>query len=211
MLPAEYVPTLQALGRILVIDVVADVDIPPFANSSMDGYAVHAADLADAGPDRPMRLPVVADIPAGTISDQLLPPGQAARIMTGAPLPPGADAVVPVEDTDDVWASTGEAPIPQYVQIERRVEPGNFVRPAGEDIRVGQTILQAGTRLRPQDIGVLVSIGRTAVSAMRQPRVALISTGDELVDIDAPLTPGKIRNSNSYVLAGLVTPMLYLW
>lgn len=124
--------------------------------------------------------------------------------MTGAPLPPGADAVVPVEDTDDVWASTGDAPQSQHVQIMRRVEPGDYVRPVGEDIRAGQTVLQAGTRLRPQDVGVLVSLGRTEISAIRQPRVAVISTGNELVDIDAPLLPGTIRNSNSYVLAGLV-------
>src|SRR5690606_24751936 len=128
----------------------------------------------------------------------------AARIMTGAPLPEGADAVVPVEQTDDQWRSDGHARLPETVAIYRHARRGDNVRPSGEDIRAGETVLQAGTALRPQDIGVLVSLGQGRVPVVRQPRVVILATGDELVDVGEPLGPGQIRNSNSYVLAGLV-------
>jgi molybdopterin molybdotransferase len=120
-------------------------------------------------------------------------------------MPEGADAVIPVELTDDRWTSGGDAPLPEQVTVYRAVHPWQHVRPAGEDVRAGQTILRAGTTLRPQDIGVLVSSGQVQVPVYRQPRVVVLATGDELVDLDEPLTPGKIRNSNSYVLAGLVS------
>jgi molybdopterin molybdotransferase len=205
VLAAERVPTVEALGRILAGDVVAATDIPPFANSSMDGYAVRAADVAGAAFDSAVELSVTGAIPAGTIADRVVEPSEAMRIMTGAPLPPGADAVIPVEQTDDQWASDGGAALPSQVAVYRSVQPGDYVRPAGEDIRAGQTVLRAGSALRPQDMGVLVSLGQTQVEVYRRPRVAIISTGDELVDIDEPLGPGRIRNSNSYVLAGLVS------
>jgi molybdopterin molybdotransferase len=205
VLPAEDVPTPQVLGRVLAQDIVAAADIPPFANSSMDGYAVRAADVMSAAPDSPVRLPVIMDIPAGVMPEQPVGALQAARIMTGAPLPDGADAVIPVEQTDDQWVSDGEAPLPEWVQVYRAARPGANVRPAGEDMHAGQTILRAGTVLRPQDIGVLVSLSYAQVTVFRQPRAAILSTGNELADIDEPLTPGQIRNSNSYVLAGLVT------
>lgn len=204
VLPPESVPTPDVLGRVLAEDVVSPYDIPSFRNSSMDGYAVRAADVADAARDHPVRLPVVMDIPAGAYPSRPLGEREAARIMTGAPLPDGADAVVPVEDTDDRWTSGGAAPLPETITVYRRVEPDDFTRAVGEDIRAGQTVLRAGVALRPQDIGVLVSLGRATVPVIRRPRVVILSTGDELVDIGEDLGPGQIRNSNSYVLAGLV-------
>lgn len=205
VLDSEEVPVDQTLGRVLAADVIAGENVPPFANSSMDGYAVRAADTLQADADSPVRLSVVGTITAGTVLERVIAPGEAARIMTGAPMPPGADAVVPVEQTGDHWQSDGRAPLPESVTIYRRVQPGENVRPVGEDIRAGQTVLQAKTILRPQDIGVLVSLGWGRVPVIRQPRVAVLSTGDELVDVNEPLAPGKIRNSNSYVLSGLVT------
>ncbi len=204
VLPPEDVATEHALGRMLAADMTAAIHIPPFANSAMDGYAVRAGDVTAAARDVPRVLSVVMDIPAGNMPARGLSPGEAARIMTGAALPDGADAVVPVEQTDDEWATGAAAPLPERVRIFRRVEPGDNVRPAGQDIRAGQVVLRAGMRLRPQDIGVLVSLGQVRVPVGRQPRVAIMSTGDELVDIDEPLVAGTIRNSNSYMLAGLV-------
>jgi molybdopterin molybdotransferase len=205
VLPSESVPIAQVLGRVLAEDVTAGENIPPFANSGMDGYAVRSADVEAAAPDHPVRLPVVLDIPAGATPEHFLSPMQAARIMTGAPLPEGADAVVPVEQTDDQWLSGGGASLPESIAIYQRVNPGEHVRLPGEDIRIGQTVLRRGTVLHPQDMGVLASLGCLFVPVIRQPRVAIVSTGSELIDVDQPLTPGKIRNSNRYVLAGLVT------
>ncbi len=203
-MPSEHVPIAEALGRVLALDAIATTPIPPFANASMDGYAIRAADVYAAGADQPVTLDVIGDVRAGMVLQQPIKAGQAARIMTGAPLPGGADAVIPVEDTDDVWNTTGDAALPERVAVMRSAAPGDYVRPAGEDIASGDRILSAGSRLRPQDIGVLVSIGYAQVAVRRQPRVAIIATGDELVDAGLPLEPGQIRNSNSYVLAGLI-------
>lgn len=206
-LPAENVPIAHALGRVLASDVVANESLPPFANSSMDGYAVRATDVAHASRSQPVQLAVDDTILAGSVPTQRLDPGQAARIMTGAPLPEGADAVVPVEDTDDRWESTGEVNDRDAVRIFRAVRASDYVRPVGEDVRKGDRVLRARTVLRPQDIGILVALGQADVRVVRQPRVAIVSTGDELVELDEPPAPGKIRNSNSYVLAGLVTAL----
>lgn len=203
-LGAESVALPDALDRVLAEDVQATLDLPPFANSSMDGFAVRAADVASATPDAPQPLTVSQDIPAGSISQVALNPGEAARIMTGAPLPPGADAIVPVEATDAEWAAGGEAHLPGTVHIRQAVKPGDYVRPVGEDIAAGQIVLKAGTVLRPAEIGVLAALGIATVPVIHRPRVAILSSGDELVEIDAPLGPGQIRNSNSYVLEGLV-------
>lgn len=203
-LPAEEIAAVDALGRVLAEAIMAEVDIPPFDNSSMDGYAVRAADVAGASQERPVRLAVVADIPAGHVSERALRPGEAARIMTGAPLPPGADAVVQVELTDARWTRDDAADLSATVGILRPAAVGDNVREAGEDLRRGQAVLQAGTALRPQDLGVLVSLGRAQVRVVRQPRVAIIATGDELVEVGDPPGPGQIRNSNSTVIAGLV-------
>ncbi|WP_374687863.1 gephyrin-like molybdotransferase Glp [Promineifilum sp.] len=199
----ERVPLLDCLGRVLAESVVARDSLPPFANSSMDGYAVRAADVAEAGPGEPAILRVVADIAAGRPSDVILTSGAAARIMTGAPLPAGADAVVPVEDTDEPWRDAAR-PLPERIAIRRAVAAGDYVRYPGEDIRAGETVLEAGHILRPQEIGVLASLGMADVSVVRRPRVGILATGDELVDVTVPLTPGKIRNSNGYAQAAQV-------
>lgn len=203
-LPSEQIALTHALGRVLAEDIVSDINLPPFANSSMDGYAVRAEDVSGASSESPVRLRVVMDIPAGSFPTATIGEGQAARIMTGAPLPDGADAVVPVEQTDSNWRAGGDIALAEQVGILQAAQPGDSVRPAGEDVHIGQTVLQAGTILRPQDIGILAALGHAQVAVVRQPRVAIVSTGDELVDVDEPLGPGKIRDSNSHTLAGLV-------
>ena len=194
-LATETIPLLEAVGRVLAEHVRADVDIPPHANSSMDGYAVRASDTEGADSASPVALHVTGDLPAGHVVDKAVAPGTAIRIMTGAPLPPGADAIVKVEDTE----AHGE-----QVLVFAEVAPGTYVRPAGEDVRTGSLVLRGGTWLRPEEIGMLAGLGRPYVSVSRKPRVAILATGDELVAIDAPLSPGKIRNANSYSNAAQV-------
>lgn len=196
-LPAETVPLLDALGRVLAEPVMAHDSLPPFANSSMDGYALQASDSQVANGNQPVTLKVIADIAAGSVPDVMLTPGTAARIMTGAPLPSGADAVIPVEDTNEPWRDSAR-PRPQTVQINRAVNPGDYVRWPGEDIRVGQQVLEEGHLLRPQEIGVLASLGVSAVKVVLRPRVGILATGDELIGVEEALQPGKIRNSNGY-------------
>lgn len=203
VLPAEVVALSNALGRVLAAPVVAQDDLPPFANSSMDGYAVRAADLTSANSDSPIRLRVVGDIAAGATPLVEVTSGTAARIMTGAPLPHGADTVVPVEDTDEPWRDANR-PLPAYVSIGRSAQPGDYVRYPGEDIRAGETVISSGSILRPQEIGVLAALGQERVTVVRRPRVGVLATGDELVEVSASLSPGKIRNSNSYAQAAQV-------
>jgi molybdopterin molybdotransferase len=198
-LEAERVDILDALGRALAEDVRAGEDIPPHANSSMDGYAVLAADTAGASPDHPARLRIVGEVAAGYVPETVVTPGTAMRIMTGAPIPPGADAVVKVEDT--VFGEDGDA---GSVNICAQVSTGNYIRPAGEDVRRGELVLPKGTFIRPQEIGMLATLGHKPVLVHRRPRVAILATGDEVVEIDQPLTPGKIRNANSYSNAAQV-------
>lgn len=193
-----------ANGRILAEDVVAAINLPPFANSAMDGFAIKAEDSHDASPANPAVLRVTQDIPAGSTSQQTLQSGEAARIMTGAPLPEGANAVIPVEDTDADFSQLGDAPLPETVQLLRTVKPGNAVRPIGENVRAGDTILTRNTIISPAAIGMLAAIGQSTVNVYRAPRVAIVSSGDELVDVQDTLTPGKIRDVNSYTLAALV-------
>jgi molybdopterin molybdotransferase len=192
------VPILEALGLVLAEDVCAGEDIPPYANSSMDGYAVRAADTAGAGPEHGVRLHVCGEVAAGYVAEEEVRTGTTMRIMTGAPLPEGADAVVKVEDT----RAAGEA-----VEILAAVQPGNYVRPAGEDVRQGERVLSCGTTLRPQEIGMLATLGHSSVRVHRRPRVAILATGDEVTEIDAPLLPGRIRNANSYSNAAQVARM----
>ena len=196
------VPLERAAGRILSGDVFAGTDLPPFDNSSVDGFAVRAADLAQAGPQAPLLLPVIGDIPAGSNPAFELGPGQAARIMTGAALPAGADAVVMVEDSDFDNRSAGLA-APASVSLFHAARPGENVRPRGMDIKRGQKILSSGAHLRAQEIGMLAMLGGARVTVRRAPRVAVLSTGDEILPVDAPLEPGKIRDSNAYTLAAL--------
>ena len=194
-LEPERVPILDALGRVLAEDIYADMDIPPHANSSMDGYAVLADDTAGASRGTPVRLRVIGEIAAGYVTEVGVTPGTAIRIMTGAYIPPGADAVVRVEDTE------AES---EWVSVFTVVPVGQYIRPAGEDVRRGELVLQRGTFVRPQEIGMLASLGYKEVSAVRRPRVAILATGDEVVEIDAPLAPGKIRNANGYSNAAQV-------
>lgn len=203
-LPAESMALPLARGRVLAADIVAAVNIPDFANSSMDGYAVRAADTHNATADSLIHLPLAMDIPAGSFPQRPLLPGQVARIMTGAPLPEGADAVIPVELTDTPWTHGMDAPLPDSVALKQAARPGDNVRPVGEDIRAGQVVIPAGTLVRAEEIGVLASIGQAQVPVTRKPVVLIVSTGDELVDIDAQPQPGQIRDSNGYALAALV-------
>jgi len=194
-LDTERVPILQALGRVLAEDVEADSDIPPYANSSMDGYAVRAADTRGASRKTPKRLHVIRDLPAGYVAEEEVSLGAAMRIMTGAPLPPGADAVVRVEDTE-----SGE----EWVDVFAEVPRGRYVRLAGEDVETGTRVLERGTTIRPQEVGMLATLGRVRAQVTRRPRVAILATGDELLDIGEPLLPGRIRNANSYSNAAQV-------
>ena len=193
-LPAERVDIFSALGRVLAEEIIAPFDIPPYDNSAMDGYAVRSADLRDASPETPVTLRIVEALPAGYVSTHTLQTGEAIRIMTGAPIPDGADTIIRVEDTQ----KNGER---VAIFVER---PPQFdLRHAGEDVRRGETILSKGRVLRSAEIGLLASLGRSFISVHQRPRVAILATGDELVEIDAPLLPGKIINSNSYSLAAL--------
>jgi molybdopterin molybdotransferase len=197
-----FVPLEQAAGRVLAVSVCADSDLPPFDSSSVDGFAVRTQDVLSASAENPLRLPVIGDIPAGTSPAFRLESGQAARIMTGAPLPAGADAVVMVEDTDFSNRAAGVA-APKTVSLYRAVETGENVRERGMDIKNGQEVLPVGTRLRAQEIGMLAMLGVANVPVRRAPKVAILSTGDEILPVEAALTPGKIRDTNAYTLAAL--------
>lgn len=203
-LESESVPLAEGLGRVLASSVVASTDLPPFANSSMDGYAVRAEDVRAASRDHRVTLRVAADVAAGSAHLPTVGPGQAARIMTGGPLPPGADSVVPVEHTTDSRPMAGET-LPAIIEVEQAAGAGDFVRPAGLDIRQGETVFQAGHALRPQDLGLLAALGVARPDVVRRPRVAILSTGDELLPPEQALTPGKIHDSNGFILAGLVS------
>jgi molybdopterin molybdotransferase len=208
-LPAEEIAVEDGLGRVLAADIRAASDLPPFTNSSMDGYAVRAADVRGASEGKPVRLEVIADIPAGTPPSVTINAGQAARIMTGAPMPAGADAVVPVEQTDDAPKGfKGEdrfgAPFPAQIGVFQPSSVGDYVRPIGEDVQAGQVVLYSDRVLRPADLGVLAGLGLTHVQVTRRPVVAVLSTGDELLEAHEPLAPGKIRDTNSYTVTALV-------
>ena len=188
--PTE-VGLLDALGGVLTDDAVADRDVPPFRNSAMDGYAVRGDDSRHDG----VRLRVVGAVAAGSMPERAVGAGEAVRIMTGAPMPDGADTVVRVEDTDNGA---------DVVTINKATPTGVAVRQAAEDLRRGEVVLTRGTLLRHPEIGVLASIGRAKVSVVRRPNVAVLSTGDELVDIDEEPGPGQIRDANRYSLAAAV-------
>lgn len=201
-IPAPKVETIaleDALGRVLAGPITSDAALPPFDNSAVDGFAVRHADLQAAA----TTLTIIMDIPAGTAPHGSLRPGEAARIMTGAPVPDGADTVVAVEQTNLDFA-VGDT-LPETVTVQEAPPPGANIRQTGENVRPGDQILAGGTVLRPQDIGMLAAIGAAKIPVYQKPKVAIISTGDELLGVDEPLSPGKIRDSNSYTLAGLVT------
>lgn len=204
-LEPERKPLLDALGQVLAEDVVAPFDIPPLDNTAMDGYAVRAADTAGAGEAAPVELRVIADLAAGYVLETPVGPGEAVRIMTGAPVPPGADAIVPFEETDEALRGINEAARKAgSVRILKAASPGANIRRRGEDVRAGSTVIPAGRVLRPSEIGVLASIGLTHVTVIRRPVVAILSTGDEITPPGEPLLPGRIYDANAYSVAALV-------
>jgi molybdopterin molybdotransferase len=194
-LTIERVGISDALGRTLAEPVTAPFAIPSSDNTAMDGYAVIAEDVANASEGTPALLDVIADLPAGYVASQPVRRGQAIRIMTGAPIPSGADAVVMVEHT---------AREDRRVRVFKPSTPGLHIRRRGEDVREGEVVLQAGSTLRSGEVGMLASLQKPFVRVWRQPRVAIVSTGDELVEVGETLAPGKIVNSNSHSLAALV-------
>jgi molybdopterin molybdotransferase len=197
------IPLAAAGGRILAEDILAPGEMPPFPNSGMDGFACQSVDVAGVSLAQPVSLRVVGDIPAGSMTERRLLPGEAMRIMTGAVVPEGADAVVPVENTDFNQRQTG-VEAPEMVKIFHPAGPGENVRPVGQDIRQGEVVMTRGQRIRPQDAGLLSMLGQAMVPVRRRPRVAVLSSGDELVAVDQELTPGKIRDANTIMLLGLV-------
>jgi molybdopterin molybdotransferase len=194
VLPAVGLAPLDALDCVLAEDVVSDVDLPAFDNTSRDGYAVTMPDVAAAGPGRAVTLPVVADVPAGGGQGEpwRLAPGTSVRIMTGAPLPTGADAVVPVE-----WTDAGV----DRVEIRQAPSAGQYVRPIGEDVRRGETVLREGVRLTPRQVALLAAIGCGRVQVRPRPRVVVLSTGSELREPGLPLGYGQVYDANGYGLA----------
>jgi len=203
LLGSERVPLVKASGRILAYAIFAEFDLPPFPNSAMDGYAIRSEDVASATRDHPVNLKIIGDIPAGGYSEGIVGIGEAMRIMTGAAIPDGADAVVPVEETDFTSRQVG-AQLPAEVHFYRPVDPGSAIRPKGQDVCAGEKVLDIGRKLRPQDLGLLSMLGTSQVTVVRQPRVAFFSTGDELVPIDEPLSAGKIHDANSSILTALI-------
>ncbi|HEX4814381.1 MAG TPA: gephyrin-like molybdotransferase Glp [Nonomuraea sp.] len=181
----------QALGATLAEDVSSPVPLPPFDNSAMDGYAVRSVDISGT----PVTLPVIDDVAAGSGELRAVGPGHAVRIMTGAPVPAGADAVVPVEWTDGGTVT---------VRIDREVQAGNAIRRAGEDVEAGDVVLRAGTMIGAAQLGIIAGVGRRRVLARPRPRVVVISTGAELVEPGVELAPGQIWDSNSFTLTAAV-------
>ncbi|MGH3371383.1 MAG: molybdopterin molybdotransferase MoeA, partial [Nocardioidaceae bacterium] len=186
-------PLLEALGLPVCERIASEVDLPGFDNSAMDGYAVGYDDVASATEDHPVHLPVVGEAAAGQTKLFALSPGTAVRIMTGAPVPQGADAVVPVEWTDGGVAA---------VRISRAPSPGQHVRRCGEDIRVGDVLLEDGAILGPRQLGLLASVGRAQVRSRPRPRVVILSTGSELREPGQMLGHDSVYDANSYLLAG---------
>jgi molybdopterin molybdotransferase len=203
VLDPEEKPILQCMGQVLAQDVYASFNIPPMDNAAMDGYAVRAQDTKDASPSSPRYLLVIEEVAAGSLPSKEVVPGTAVRIMTGAPLPPGADAVVPFEDTDEVNRKALGGDLSQ-IGIMCEAKRGANIRRHGEDIAQGELVLRKGTVLRPQEIGVLASLGRSTAPVIRRPRIAILATGDELLDVGQPLTLGKIYDSNTYTIAAEV-------
>ena len=193
-LPAESVPLMTSLGRTLAQTIRAGAPIPPFAKATMDGYAVRAEDTSPAAAGLPVELEVVEDLPAGRVSRKALGLGQAVRIMTGAPLPKGADAVVMVEDTEKAGTRA---------KIFRPVAPGDNIGRAGEDLEKGDLILERGELIGPAEVGMLAALWLASIRVARRPKLAVVATGDEIVEPGEKTGPGRIWNSNGYSLLSL--------
>ncbi|MDC4206148.1 MAG: molybdopterin molybdotransferase MoeA [Candidatus Manganitrophus sp.] len=191
----ERVLLSNALGRVLSEDLLSALDHPPWDTSAMDGYAVRWNDTVGASRTNPRTLKIIEEIPAGTLPQKKIEPGEASKIMTGAPVPEGAEAIVKVEETE----RHGD-----QVKIFEAADDGDFIRRKGEAIRTGDLILKKGIRIRPADIAMMASIGRSVVPVYQRPRVAILSTGDELAELDEPRGPNKILNSNGYGVAAQV-------
>jgi len=206
ILEEEECPILDCLGQVLAEDVYSSIDIPPLDNTAMDGYAVRSGDTRGATEESPRFLSVIDMVAAGSISKSEVGSGTAIRIMTGAPIPRGADSVVQFENTDELSRRESAAgrQFPAEIGILCEAEAGLNIRRAGEDITQGSKVLSRGTVIRPPEVGVLASLGRSGVKVIRRPVVAILATGDEVVAIDQPLPAGKIYNSNTYSVAALV-------
>jgi molybdopterin molybdotransferase len=191
----EKVSLLESLERVIAEDIYARRNIPPLDNSAMDGYAVRWEDIRNASQDHPVRLEVIEDLPAGFISTKTLEKGKTIRIMTGAPIPKGADTVIPVEET-----KKGDG----FVLIFKAAAPGENIRKSGEDVKEGDRVISKGDTIRPAEVGMLASVGRSFVQVFQRPLVAILCTGDELVDVDGDLDEVKIISSNSYTLGAQV-------
>ena len=202
-LEPEEKPILQAMGQVLAEDVVAPFDLPPLANSAMDGYAVRHQDIVGAGLHSPMLLRVIGQVAAGHISANGVEEGTAIRIMTGAPVPQGADTIVPFEETDELDRKSKGLSLSE-IEIREELTVGSHVRPAGEDVGEREMVLKAGSPLRPQEIGVLASLGKRTTKVIRRPVVAILATGDELLSVGDPIEPARIYDSNSYSIAASV-------
>jgi len=194
-LGCEKVSILEALRRVIGEDILANRDIPPFDNSGMDGYATRSEDIQNASSAHPVRLEVIEDLPAGFVSRKKVGKGKTIRIMTGAPIPEGADTVVPLEDTKEEDG---------FVSIFEAVPSGEYIRRAGEDVKKEECVVFKGDLIRPAQVGMLASVGRSFVSVYQRPLVAIVCTGEELVDVDGELEGVKIVSSNSYTLAAQV-------
>ncbi|MEX0683553.1 MAG: gephyrin-like molybdotransferase Glp [Dehalococcoidia bacterium] len=206
VLPEEEKHPLEALGQVLAEEIPAGFDIPPLDNTSMDGYAVRAADTAGATEGSPRELRVIGEVAAGYVFDGSVEAGTAVRIMTGAPIPAGADAVVPFEETDEPFERppSGTGSLTANVRVMKEARPGANVRRAGEDVRTGDVVLRSGTVLRAQEIGVIASLGRDRVRVVRRPEVAVLSTGDELLEPGQARSGARIYDANAYSIAALV-------
>jgi molybdopterin molybdotransferase len=194
-LGVERIPILRGLGRVLAEEVRSPRDIPGFDNSAMDGYAVRSSDVRNASESNPVKLAVVETVAAGKMPARRLEAGQAARTMTGAPIADGADAIIQVEKTRGTEST---------VEILASAEPRNFIRPRGEDVGKGDVVLSSGKSLGASDLGMLASLSRSMVEVYRRPRVAIVATGDELVDVDEVPSGAQVVNSSGYALAGAI-------
>jgi molybdopterin molybdotransferase len=203
VLGPEEKPLLEALGQVLVEDATSPYNIPPMDNSAMDGYAVQAADVKGASKDSPVSLRVIGHVAAGHLPTEIVGPGTAIRIMTGAPIPDGADAVVPFEDTDELDRRAAGGEITD-IGIRFEVKGGADIRPAGQDVQTGTKVLAKGSVLRPSEVGVLASLGFGNVKVVRRPVVAILATGDELLEPGEEYGAGKIYNSNNFSVAASV-------
>jgi molybdopterin molybdotransferase len=203
-LEMEERPLLETLGQVLAEDVISTINVPPADNSAMDGYAVRATDIRGASQANPRTLKVIDMVIAGGVPKKSLSPGTAIRIMTGAPTPPGADTVVAFEETDETQRATLKSGIPAEIGILKEEKIGSNIRLAGESVGLGAKVLIKGTVIRPSEIGVLASLGKSKIKVIRRPVVAILATGDEIVGLGESLGEGKIYNSNTYSVAAQV-------